>query len=492
MVSMTSSAQVPVQLPVVTATSGDTFDIPITAGATLDGEGIISYDLTIEYDPAVINITGVRTDGTLTSGWSVSANTGETGQIRVSSSNATALSGGPGTLVILEAEALAGSGSSTALRFVEFKLNSDNVPSTAASGLVAIGALPPSSNLIINEVHVDPANDLAGDANNDSVRDASDDEFIEIVNADAASIDLSGYTLSDEVDVRFVFPAGTTLSPNTAAVVFGGGTPTDIPGQVFTASGLGFNNGGDTITLHDETGAPVAAVHYSDGAIVGESVTRSPDIDGFFTAHSVASPTGALYSPGRTLDGGVLPVELSRFEALRDGQDAVLHWTTASETNNSGFTVQQLYDDETFREIAFVEGAGTTSQAQRYTYRVRDLPAGMHTFRLEQVDFDGTTTSSSSVEISIPLAEPFVLTAAYPNPFHGTATLSLEVRETQDVSVMLYNILGQRVQHLFDGTVRAGSPQPLTIDGSHLPSGVYVYRVQGRTFSATQQIAHVK
>ena len=149
----------------------------------------------------------------------------------------------------------------------------------------------------------------------------------------------------------------------------------------------------------------------------------------------------------------VLPVELNSLDAARDGQDAVLQWATASETNNSGFSVQQLRDG-TFQEIAFVDGAGTTSRTQQYTHRVRDLDAGTHTFRLEQVDFNGMTTLSPSVEVTIPLAQPFALTAASPNPFHNTATLSLEVQETQDVSVTLYNILGQRVRSLFDGTVR--------------------------------------
>jgi hypothetical protein len=111
---------------------------------------------------------------------------------------------------------------------------------------------------------------------------------------------------------------------------------------------------------------------------------------------------------------------------------------------------------------------------------------------LEQIDFDGTTTPSSSVEVSIPLAQSFALTAAYPNPFRNTARFALEVQETQDVSVTLYNMLGQRIRSVFDGTVRADTPQALVIDGNNLSSGVYVYRIKGRTFSTTRQIALVK
>jgi hypothetical protein len=264
-----------------------------------------------------------------------------------------------------------------------------------------------------------------------------------------------------------------------------------IPGLVFPATGLGLNNGSDMITLSDDQGNAVVAVHYSSGAIVDESVTRSPDIDGPFMPHSGVAPGGELFSPGRTLDGAVLPVELSTFEAVKDGRDAVLRWTTASETNNSGFAVQQLREGA-FQEIAFLDGAGTTNRPQRYNYRVRNLEPGVHTFRLEQVDFDGATTPSHAVEVTIPLATSFTLDAAYPNPFRTTARATLRVRETQPVTVRLFNVLGQHVQRVFDGTVRADVPETFTLDGADLPSGVYVYQVRGRTFSTERHVTLVK
>jgi len=80
--------------------------------------------------------------------------------------------------------------------------------------------------IVINEIHADPANNITGDANGDGTRDATDDEFIELVNAGAAAVDMSGYTLSDAFDVRHTIPAGTILQPGDVLVVFGGGTPT--------------------------------------------------------------------------------------------------------------------------------------------------------------------------------------------------------------------------------------------------------------------------
>jgi len=462
--------------------------------AVTEDDAVSFFDFTIEFDSSFLSVTDASVDGTIAEGanlFDVDTPSPDIISVAASYADPSAVSGNPGDVLInLTVEIDAGASGSSALVFTDFVFNEGDPSSIATSGLVSTGALPPNSNLIINEIHADPASGSAGDANNDGNTDSRDDEFVEIINAGGAPIDISGYTLSDNTRARFTFPAGTSLSPSTAAVVFGGGTPTGIPGRVFQDF-LGLNNGGDTVTLSDEQGNVVAAVRYGDGAIEDESAVRNPDIDGAFDAHSEASPAGELFSPGRTLDGGVLPVELESFNAVRDGRDAVLRWRTASETNNSGFAVQQLRNG-TFQEIAFVDGAGTTSQAQQYTHRVRNLDAGTHTFRLEQIDFDGTTRPSSSVEVSIPLAQSFALTAAYPNPFRNTARFALEVQETQDVSVTLYNMLGQRIRSVFDGTVRAGTPQALVIDGNNLSSGVYVYRIKGRTFSTTRQIALVK
>jgi len=489
-----ATAQITVDIPSQSNEAvGSTITVPVLLVEPLiETDDVDGFELTIEYDPSFLTITDVSVTGTIADSPTESNEDVSTpGVATFQAVYASVLTGSAGSeLVNLTVEISDDASGSSALAFTNFNFGEGDPPSMATSGLISTDGLPPNSNLIINEIHADPASGSAGDANNDGTTDSGDDEFVEIVNAGGASIDISGYTLSDNTGVRFTFPAGTSLSPNTAAVVFGGGTPTGIPGLVGTGF-RGLNNGGDIVVLSDDQGNIVSAVRYGSGAIEDESAVRNPDIDGAFDAHSEASPSGELFSPGRTLDGGALPVELESFSAVRDGQDAVLQWATASETNNSGFSVQQRRAGA-FQEIAFVNGAGTTNQKQQYTHRVRDLDAGTYTFRLEQIDFDGTTTPSSSVEVSIPLAQSFALTAAYPNPFRNTARFALEVQETQDVSVTLYNMLGQRIRSVFDGTVRAGTPQALVIDGNNLSSGVYVYRIKGRTFSTTRQIALVK
>ncbi|MEM1260972.1 MAG: ExeM/NucH family extracellular endonuclease [Pseudomonadota bacterium] len=166
----------------------------------------------------------------------------------------------------------------------------------------------PSGALVINEFLADPAADLSGDANNDGVRDSSEDEFIELVNVSGADLDLSGWVINDAVGLRHAFPAGTTVADGCAIVVFGGSTPVgDFGGSVVQTASTGFlglNNGGDSIELLDGSAALIATASYGSEGGDNQSLTRDPDLSGGLAPHAGASgAAGALFSPGTLIDG---------------------------------------------------------------------------------------------------------------------------------------------------------------------------------------------
>ena len=82
--------------------------------------------------------------------------------------------------------------------------------------------------------------------------------------------------------------------------------------------------------------------------------------------------------------------------------------------------------------------------------------------------------------------------AAYPNPFAEEAIVRFAVRDAQPVRAEVYDALGRRVQVLHDGPVAAEAEQTLRIDGRGLAGGVYVVRVTGETFTASQRVVLVK
>src|SRR5690606_35687771 len=84
--------------------------------------------------------------------------------------------------------------------------------------------------------------------------------------------------------------------------------------------------------------------------------------------------------------------------------------------------------------------------------------------------------------------QPFVLSAAYLNPFNPTTTFILTVLVRLTVKVEIHNMLGQPVRLLFKATMEPGETRTFTFDAGDLPTGIYLYRVQSNLFSAARQV----
>jgi uncharacterized protein (TIGR03437 family) len=178
-------------------------------------------------------------------------------------------------------------------------------------------------SLVINEVLADPPDGAVGDANRDGLRSASQDEFVEIVNASEIDFDLGGYRVATrdaaggEI-IRHAFPHGFVLAPGAAAVVFGGANaatfnpldPAFAGARVVTSStgGLSLLNGGATVALLDPAGAVVEEMTYGGSSNLegdrNQSLTRAPDVSGDFALHqTLAGVSSRLFSPGTKVDG---------------------------------------------------------------------------------------------------------------------------------------------------------------------------------------------
>ena len=214
-----------------------------------------------------------------------------------------------------------------------------------------------------------------------------------------------------------------------------------------------------------------------------------PEVPGNGATNLGANPDFTALAGTQATGASTLPVELASFTASADGSAAILRWATASETNNAGFNVEVKAPGATgWADAGFVTGAGTTAEAHAYTRRVDGLTAGRYSFRLRQVDFDGTSTYSAAVELAFSVDGAFALGSPAPNPFSGTSRFTFTAREAQAVTVALYDALGRRVAVLFDGAVEANAVTTATVDGAGLPAGLYVVRVTGERFHATRTL----
>ncbi|MGQ9643203.1 MAG: T9SS type A sorting domain-containing protein, partial [Ignavibacterium sp.] len=192
------------------------------------------------------------------------------------------------------------------------------------------------------------------------------------------------------------------------------------------------------------------------------------------------------------LSQGVVPVELSSFTATVNGTSVTLNWTTVTETNNRGFEVQRKTSDDGFVTVGFVNGKGTTTQIQNYSFTESNLPLGNYAYRLKQIDFDGTFEFSNLIEVSVVAPREFSLEQNFPNPFNPSTMISFSLKTDADVSLKVFNLLGQEIATLVNGRLTAGIQQ-VNFNAENLTSGVYFYRIDakgidGTNFSSTKKM----
>jgi hypothetical protein len=160
-----------------------------------------------------------------------------------------------------------------------------------------------------------------------------------------------------------------------------------------------------------------------------------------------------------------------------------LNWPTVTEKNNQGFEIQRN-DGRGFATVAFVKGAGTTTQPQYYQFVDKNLNSGKYSYRLKQIDFDGTTDYSKSVEVEILNPTEFSLSQNYPNPFNPSTKISFSLAANSKVSLKIFNVLGQEVSTLLNGNLSAGNHE-INFNANGFNAGVYFYKLEATGIDGT-------
>jgi hypothetical protein len=187
----------------------------------------------------------------------------------------------------------------------------------------------------------------------------------------------------------------------------------------------------------------------------------------------------------------IVPVELTSFVASVNGKNINLNWTTATEINNSGFSIERKSSNSNWQTLAFVNGRGTSSETQNYSYLDKNLSAGKYSYRLKQVDFNGTFEYSNSIEAEIISVDKFELSQNYPNPFNPSTSITFTLPQAGNVKLAVYNLLGQEVQILVNGFKSAGQ-HTINFDASNFNSGVYLYKIEAEGFNSVRKMTLLK
>ena len=171
-----------------------------------------------------------------------------------------------------------------------------------------------------------------------------------------------------------------------------------------------------------------------------------------------------------------LPVELKSFTARIQSNNVFLNWSTATESNNSGFDIERL-TGKRWMKIGFVKGSGTSSIEHQYSYNDARVNMGKYEYRLKQIDLDGKFEFSRSIPLSVGLnKERIVLSSNYPNPFNSETVISYQVPKTGMVKLSIYDLTGREVASLVNEEKEEGFHE-VRFNASNITSGIYFYNL---------------
>jgi hypothetical protein len=196
----------------------------------------------------------------------------------------------------------------------------------------------------------------------------------------------------------------------------------------------------------------------------------------------------------------VIPIELISFttSVLKNEKAIQLNWSTATETNNSGFEILRFaQNDNESEKIGFVPGFGTTTEPKSYSFVDENVITGIYKYRLKQIDFDGTFTYSNEIDVVVDFTpKEFVLYQNYPNPFNPSTTIKFEIpgqarNDNVLVTLKVYDILGNKVATLVNEEKQPGV-YVVEFDlesGIRNPaSGIYFYQLKAGSFCHTKKM----
>jgi hypothetical protein len=186
-----------------------------------------------------------------------------------------------------------------------------------------------------------------------------------------------------------------------------------------------------------------------------------------------------------------VPVELISFTAFASSNNITLNWSTASETNNRGFEIEQKSSNQNWRVIGYIDGQGTTTELTNYTFIDQLNEQGRYLYRLKQIDFDGSINYSNEIEIDFIGVTEYALQQNYPNPFNPSTVISYQLPVDSKVQLKIYDILGTEIAVLVNETKSAGRYE-VSFDASKLSSGTYFYTLIADGFVQTKKMLLVK
>ena len=299
----------------------------------------------------------------------------------------------------------------------------------------------------------------------------------------------------------YLFPVGTTTSYNPV-IVNNSGTTDNFSVKVQSTFDYAPDDTSKVVkrqwTIDEATpgGSSATITFYFNSGEWGNSFSTSNPVvigkwDGIAWVHYDATLSGTgpyavinsspvtSFSPFVVGNDGALPVELTSFTSTVRDRNVMLRWSTAVELNNAGFEVERKLSDgsESWTNIGFVQGNGTTNEPKNYSFEDKKLNTGKYGYRLKQIDYNNKETVfnlNNIVEVGIPKNPE--LSQNYPNPFNPVTKIDYNITYNSKVTLKIFDITGREISTLVNETMEAGY-YTVQFNAYEFASATYFYRL---------------
>jgi len=186
-----------------------------------------------------------------------------------------------------------------------------------------------------------------------------------------------------------------------------------------------------------------------------------------------------------------LQVTMNGFDAIPGDSRVTLNWSTASEVSNDRFEI--LRDGNL---VQTVPSQGNTATGNDYSWTDNGLVNGTpYSYTLMAIDVANERqvvgTANATPAASVATVSEYALRQNYPNPFNPSTSITFDLVESGNVSLRVFNMIGQEVATLVNGNQNRGQ-HTVSFDATGLPSGLYLYRLEADGFTDLKKMLLMK
>ncbi len=168
----------------------------------------------------------------------------------------------------------------------------------------------------------------------------------------------------------------------------------------------------------------------------------------------------------------------------------LLEWRSKDIKSARSYVLEKSLQGNNFEEIYRTDAENDLSRVYSYTDE-KNPEHDVVSYRIKQLNKDGTATYSSLIKIGQGEKKPFVIEQNFPNPFNPITNIVIQIVEPTDVKISVYDLVGKKIAQLYSGYLQKGKYE-FSFDGTQFPSGIYFYEVQTPKFQEVRKMILAK